>query len=190
MTNDLVSMKEIILKLREKKEERGLSLDQIIELIKADNDGFSPVKSTLSKIFREGSEDERFNYEDVIRPVARVLLDIENIEETDTDDVKTLKMFLKVKIQRIQELEQQLEKEKLKHHEKMEKERESWSKSIDFLKEQITYKDSRMNEFSNRISRLLDRLEKKDDRIEQLTDDLIQLKDIKEKIAECPYRDK
>ena len=36
-------------------------------------------------------------------------------------------------------------KEKIKHHEKLEKEREASRKSIEFLKEQINYKDKRMD---------------------------------------------
>lgn len=152
MTNDLISLKEIVLKLREKKEERKLSLDQIIELIRADNDGFAPSKSTLSKLFREGSENERFDYEDVIRPLARVLLDIETIEDTDTEDVKMLKYLLKVKMQRINELEAELAKAENKYHEKIDKEREQFHISLDFLKEQVAYKDKRMDILLHSVS--------------------------------------
>lgn len=151
MTNDLISLKEIVLKLREKKEERKLSLDQIIELIRADNDGFAPSKSTLSKLFREGSENERFDYEDVIRPLARVLLDIETIEDTDTEDVKTLKNLLKVKMAYIKKLEAELDKIDNKHHQKLEKERAQFQKSLEFLKEQVAYKDKRMDLLLNAV---------------------------------------
>ena len=187
--NELVSMKEIIIRLKAKKEELGLSYGDINERIERNGD-FALQKSTLSRIFAEDSENQRFDYEDTIRPLAKALLDIETIEETDTEDVKTLKILLKVKMERIEELERQLEKDKLTYLEKMDAEREAWGKSIDFLKSQITYKDERMNEFSVRINRLLDRLEKKDSRIEQLTDEIIQLKDIKEQIKACPYKNR
>lgn len=171
MTNDMASMRDIIIRLKEKKEERGLSLDSIIELIKEDNNGYSPVKSTLSRVFRENSEDERFSYEDVIRPLARVLFDIENIEETDTEDVKTLKLLLKIKMERIEELERQIEKDKLAYLEKMEEERQAWNRSIEFLKEQVSYKDKRMD-------LLLDAVKEKD---------IVHSK-LLEHILNCPYR--
>ena len=187
--NELASMKEIIIRLKAKKEELGLSYGDINERIEQNGD-FPLQKSTLSRIFAEDSENQRFDYEDTIRPLAKALLDIETIEETDTEDVKTLKILLKVKMERIEELERQLEKDKLTYLEKMDAEREAWGKSIDFLKSQITYKDERMNEFSIRINRLLDRLENKDSRIEQLTDEIMQLKDIKEQIKACPYKNR
>ena len=51
-----------------------------------------------------------------------------------------MKSLLKYKIQVIEDLEKQVErlkaeldKEKVKHHEKMEKERAAWGRSIEFL---------------------------------------------------------
>ena len=63
-----------------------------------------------------------------------------------------MKTLLQYKIQRIEELEQQIEqmeasfnKERLSMHEKMEHERATWGRSIEFLKEQISFKDQRMD---------------------------------------------
>ena len=170
MANDFAPMKEIVLRLKEKRDEQKLSYADINALIEANGD-YPLNKSTLSRLFSEGSENERFDYEDTIRPLAKALLDIENIEDTDTDDVKTLKMFLKVKIQRIQELEQQLEREKLKYHEKIDTEREQFRNSLDFLKEQVAYKDKRMD-------LLLDSIREKDSVHNRLL----------EHILNCPYK--
>ena len=70
------------------------------------------------------------------------------------------------KIQRIEDLEKQVEhlqsaldKEKLKSHEKLEKERERFNKSIEFLKEQVAYKDKRMDLLLDAVSEK-DRLHK------------------------------
>jgi ATP-dependent Lon protease len=78
--------------------------------------------------------------------------DIETEEETDDLDTKALKAILKYKIQRIEELESQVEhlqsalnEEKVKSHEKLDSERERFNRSIDFLKEQVAYKDKRMD---------------------------------------------
>ena len=144
MSNDLVSLEKIILRIKEKRDEQSLSYDDINELIQKNGD-YPLSKSTLSRIFAEGSEEQRFSYEDTIRPLAKALLDIENIEEDDTDDVKTLKALLKLKMQRINELEAELAKAENKYHEKIDKEREQFHRSLDFLKEQVAYKDKRMD---------------------------------------------
>ena len=70
----------------------------------------------------------------------------------DNMDVRAMKSLLKYKIQRIEELEQQIEhlqsaldKEKIKSHEKLEQERTRFNRSLDFLKSQIDLKDKRMD---------------------------------------------
>lgn len=146
----MTNTKDIILKLKEVREEKELSYNDILDLMERNGDYLS--KSTLSRVFAEGSEEIRFRYEDTIRPIANALLDIETEEETDDLDTKALKTLLKYKIQRIEELEQQIEhlntaldKEKIKYHEKLDAEREMYDRRVDFLKEQVSYKDKRMD---------------------------------------------
>ena len=66
---------------------------------------------------------------------------------------KPMKLLLKYKIQRIEELERQVvelsaarDHEKVRYHEKLDKERERSNRSIEFLKEQIALKDKRMDQ--------------------------------------------
>ena len=146
----MTNSKDLILKLKEVREEKGLSYNDILDLMEKNGDYLA--KSTISRVFADGSEEMSFRYEETIRPIANALLDIENEEETDNMDIKAMKSLLKYKIQRIEELEQQiakletaLDKEKIKYHEKMDKERGQFQKSIDFLKEQVAYKDKRMD---------------------------------------------
>ena len=146
----MTNTREIILKLKEVREEKKLSYNDILALMEKNNDFLS--KSTLSRIFSEGSEDTNFDYENTIRPIAKALLDMETIEDDDTMDIQALKTLLRYKIQRIEELEKRvkgletsLDKEKLKSHEKLEAEREQSRRSIEFLKEQISLKDKRMD---------------------------------------------
>ena len=146
----MTNSKDVIIKIKEVREEKGLSYSDILDLIEKNGDYLS--KSTLSRVFAEGSEEIKFRYEDTIRPIAKALLDIETEEETDDLDTKALKALLKYKIQRIEELEQQVEhleadlnREKVKYHEKLDKEREQSRRSIEFLKEQISLKDKRMD---------------------------------------------
>ena len=133
----MTNTRDIILKLKEVREEKNLSYNDILTLMENNNDFLS--KSTLSKVFSEGSEDLSFRYEETIRPIAKALLDMETIEEDDNMDVRAMKSLLKYKIQRIEELEHQIEqlnslidKQKIQFHEKLDEERERFNKSIDF----------------------------------------------------------
>lgn len=161
--------RELILKLKAVKEEKGLSLNRIAELVEQNGDYIS--RSSIQRVFADGSEETSFRYEETIRPIAKALLDIETIEDDDSLDIQAMKVLLKFKIQRIEELEQQLDKEKIKYHEKLEKEREQYKRSIEFLKEQVNLKDKRMD-------LLLDSVAQKDKRLNELI----------EHIMNCPYR--
>lgn len=167
----MINTRDIIVKLKEVRDEKGLSYTNILDLMEKNGDYLS--KSTLSRVFADGSEDVSFKYEETIRPIAKALLDIETIEEDDDMDVKAMKSLLKYKIQRIEELERQvkdletaIDKEKLKYHEKMDKERATFSRSIEFLKEQVSYKDKR-------IDLLLDAVHEKDKRFNDILDHIL-----------------
>ena len=164
----MTNTKEIILKLKEVRKEKDLSYGDILDLMEKNNDYLS--KSTISRVFQDGSEELSFRYEETIRPIAKALLDIETIEEDDALDVRAMKSLLQYKIQRIEELEQQIEqlecsftKERLKFHEKMEQEREQFNKSIEFLKTQVSLKDKR-------IDVLLEAVQVKDSKFDQVLD--------------------
>ena len=60
-----------------------------------------------------------------------------------------------------------LDKEKIKSHERLDTERERFNRSIDFLKEQIAYKDKRMD-------MLLDSVFKKDEQHKEMLDRLLK----------------
>ena len=155
-TNTMTNTKDIIIQLKKVREERGLSYSDILALMKDQGDCIS--KTTLSKIFSDGSEELFFSYETTLRPIANALLDIETIEEDDAMDVQAMKSLLKYKIQRIEDLENQIKElkaalngEKVKYHEKLEKEREQSRRSIEFLKDQISLKDKRMDQLLEAI---------------------------------------
>ena len=175
----MTNSRDIIIKLKEVREEKGLSYNDILALMEKNGDYLS--KSTISRVFAEGSEDETsFRYEETIRPIANALLDIETIEEDDNVDVQAMKSLLKYKNQRIEDLEREIEKlelslaeEKVKHHERLDKEREQHQKSIEFLKNQIDLKDKRMDQ-------LLDAVFKKDSQHKELLDVILS----------CPTRTK
>lgn len=168
----MVRVRDIIIKLKEVKEQKNLSYNDILELMEKNGDYTS--KATLSRVFAEGSEDQGFRYEITIRPIAKALLDIENIKDDDTTDVQALKTLLKYKSERLEELENQikelestLDKQKIKANEKLEEERERFNRSIEFLKEQVAYKDKRMD-------MLLEAVEKKDKLHEEMLEKILR----------------
>lgn len=150
----MTNTKDIIIKLKEVREEKKLSFTDILSMMESNGDYLA--KSTLSRVFSDGSEEMSFKYEETIRPIANALLDIDHIEENDILDVKALKTLLQYKNDCIRDLSRQLDREKIKRHEELDKEREQSRRSIDFLKNQIELKDKRMDQ-------LLDALLKKEE---------------------------
>ena len=172
----MINTRDIIVRLKEVKEEKGLTNADILRMIEANNDFVS--KTTISRVFAENSEETIFRYEATLRPIAKALLDIETIEDTDNSDIQAMKSLLKYKMQRIEELEQRVselealvDKEKVIYHEKLDKEREQYDRKIDFLKDQISLKDKRMDQ-------LLEAVFQKD----------VQHKELLELILSCPAR--
>ena len=135
--------KDIITKLKEVRKEKGYSLSQIVEMVET-NGGYIS-KSSVQRVFADGSEDTFFKFDETIKPIANALLNIDNIKSEDDLDTQALKVLLQYKNNRIQELETQLDKEKLKSMDKLEAERERSQRSIDFLKDQIEKKDTRID---------------------------------------------
>ena len=166
---NLPSTREVIQKLKEVRNEKGYSYTDIENLMAKNGDSLS--RSTISSVFTDGSEDDNFDYEYTIRPIAKALLDIETIEDTDELDVQAMKMLLKLKMEKIQEVEAALNKEKVKHNERVDQIREQYNKRVDFLMNQIELKDKR-------IDFLLDANQKKDELNLKMT----------EQILNCPYR--
>ena len=167
----MTNSKDIILKLKKVREEKKLSYSDILDLMEKNGNFLS--KATLSRVFAEGSEEIKFRYEDTLKPIADALLDIENIEDDDTTDVQAMKTILKYKSSRIEELESQLkdmesalDKQKIRANEKLEEERERFNRSIEFLKEQVAYKDKRMD-------MLLSAVQKKDELHEEMLEKLL-----------------
>ena len=158
------STKQIILKLKEVKEERNLSYEQIMEMCHENGDFLS--KSSVARVFQDGSENRSFNYQTTIRPIAKALLDMETIEESDTPEEQAMKIILKAKMDKILELEEQnrilkeqLADDKVKHHEKLEKERGTFYRSIEFLKHQIELKDKRIDILMDSLTKQMEKCE-------------------------------
>lgn len=154
--------RQIILKLKEVREERNLSYDKIVSMLEANGDFLS--KSSVSRVFKDGSEDKSFNYNTTIRPIAKALLDMETIEDDDSPEEQAMKIIMKAKMDRILELEEQVRElkeqlayEKLHYHEKLEKERAKFDAIIEFRSNQIEKKDARIDNLLDMLKKLMDK---------------------------------
>ena len=74
----MISTKDLIIKLKAVREEKGLSFNDIMRIMEDNGDYLA--KSTLSRVFADGSEENSFRYDETLRPIAKALLDIEDIE--------------------------------------------------------------------------------------------------------------
>lgn len=159
----MIETKELVLKLKAAQKERHLTVNDILEMTE------NRISATTIRrvIFTDGSENSSFRYEDTLRPLVKALLDMDIIEETDDSDTKALKSLLKLKIQRIEELEKQINEERVKNQNKIEKEREQYERHIKLLEEQIAKKDKRMDEMKTRY-------DKKDDQYTELVNKFLE----------------
>ena len=150
MKTKMIDTRDVILALKQVKDEKNLSLDKILALMNEKGEFVS--KTTLARVFREGSEDEIFRYEATLRPIANALLDMEEIEKDDDIDTQAYKSILKLKKDLIVELKEELDKEKDKYHDKLEKQTAHFQKSIDFLNNQIALKDKRIDQLMDLLT--------------------------------------
>ena len=134
-------------------------------LIMVENNGDYISKSTLARIFKDGSEDASFRYEETIRPIANALLDIEHYEEDDDPETLAYKSLLKLKMsvidensKKIAELQEQVKEksneEKAKYQDKLQKELDKFQRSLTFLKNQVELKDKRIDQLMDANDRL------------------------------------
>lgn len=165
----MTDTKELIAKLRAVKEDRGLSLNDIVEMT-----GKAVSKSTLQKLFSEDADETTFRYETTLKPVANALLDIDTLEADDQDNVQAMKLLLKYKSQRIEELEEtvkrlnaSLDREKIKRHEAVDEERRRAERQEELFREQLAFKDKRMDYF-------IDAMFKKDEQIQAMMDKILR----------------
>ena len=137
------SSADLIRRLKEVKEQNEITLPRIMDRMEENGDFLS--MSTLRRVFANGSEAVNFDYENTLMPIARALLNVEDIPTSQVPDAKDI-YALKAVIR--------LQGEELaKAHEL----KEHLEKRIDFLTSQIEIKDRRMDEKDEIIRRLMDK---------------------------------
>ena len=151
-----------IRRLKEIKEEQGLSISKIMEML--EEHGQYVSEATLKKVFSDGSEEKAFRMQDTIVPLADVLFDIYG-DKSGLDDVESLRQIIKEKNKMIDMFAIKLEEqnETYASKERLYEDRKAiYEKHIAHLEEQIV--------------RLQSAAERKDAMIENLVSTLLKLK--------------
>lgn len=141
--------RELIIKLKQYREEHGFSHKRIVDIVcdyaEQNNTDDYVSLSTVKRVFREGSEDDdSFNFDQTIRPIAAALLGTESVSPKAHDKDLSISL-LRYKNERIQQLEKQLEDEK-----------ELANRRVEFLKEQIAIKDRYLQKKDELITMLIE----------------------------------
>lgn len=141
--------RDLIIQLKQYRDEHGFSHKRIVDIVceyaeRNNTDDYVSL-STVKRVFREGSEDDdSFNFDLTIRPIAAALLGTESVSPRAHDKELSISL-LRYKNERIQQLEKQLEDE-----------RELANRGVDFLKEQIAIKDSYLQRKDELITMLIE----------------------------------
>lgn len=96
---------DLIFRLKKIKDEQGLSVQDIQELL--ENSGYHVSENSIRKVFAPGSEKQHFRYHDTIQPIARVLLGVYPEDDNNTE-AEALKAEIQVKDELIDHLKNQI----------------------------------------------------------------------------------
>lgn len=141
--------RDLIIQLKQYQDEHGFSHKRIVDIVceytEQNNTDDYVSLSTVKRVFREGSEDDdSFNFDLTIRPIAVALLGAESVSHKAHDKDLSISL-LRYKNERIQQLEKQLAEE-----------RELANRRVDFLKEQIAIKDGYLQKKDELITKLIE----------------------------------
>ena len=129
---ELQTSHDLVIALKKAKKEKEYTLPRIEEEIL--RTGYSVSMTTLKRVFKEGSEDTFFSVEHTLVPIARVLLDCEDVPTPEgspySADIELLKAELRVQVERNESLLQRIE---------------ILESRINFMQDQIAKKDGRMD---------------------------------------------
>lgn len=148
-----------IKRLKEIKEEQGLSVSQIMS--KMAEKGYPVSESTLKRIFAPGSEKMSFRYQESIAPVAEVLFE-EYGDTGVTDDAAELRKIIADRDKTIENLMIKIEEQ--------EKSAQQFQK---MCSERRTLLESHISDLQAEVELLRSQIEKKDKMFERIMSRLV-----------------
>lgn len=148
-----------IKRLKEIKEEQGLSVSQIMS--KMAEKGYPVSESTLKRIFAPGSEKMSFRYQESIAPVAEVLFE-EYGDTGATDDAAELRKIIADRDKTIENLMIKIEEQ--------EKSAQQFQR---MCTERRTLLESHISDLQAEVELLRSQIEKKDGMFERIMSRLV-----------------
>ena len=148
-----------IKRLKEIKEEQGLSVSQIMS--KMAEKGYPVSESTLKRVFAPGSEKMSFRYQESIAPVAEVLFE-EYGDTGSTDDAAELRKIIADRDKTIENLMIKIEEQ--------EKSAQQFQK---MCTERRTLLESHISDLQAEVELLRSQIEKKDGMFERIMSRLV-----------------
>lgn len=98
-------LKELILRMKEVKKHKHVSLQSISDA--CEKNGFPVSKTTVARVFAEGSENNNFMYEQTLKPIAQVLLGVEDpLAPPESPEAPGGEFIHEIQQQRIQEIKE------------------------------------------------------------------------------------
>lgn len=153
---ELNATQEIIVKLKAVKDKRNLSVPDIKKMV--DATGAYLSLTTLRRVFADGSEEnDSFNYEATLRPIAQVLLLTDDMTAESgivKAKLETYEAICRHKDEVINTLNRQIDALRAEHDNRC---RECEGR-MDFLMSQIKLKDARMERKDKIIDKLLEKV--------------------------------
>lgn len=153
---------EVIRQLKIVREDRGLSLQRILDMVLEAGGNISI--GTVRRVFEEGSETRNFRYEESIKPIADVLLDVQSTTiatGADAAELEALRALVRYKNSYIAELEAATSNVEAK----VQAAKDDAQLKIDFLKGQIDFKEKQMETKDRQLDERADYLRQKDEEI-------------------------
>lgn len=141
---ELKTANDLIFRLKSVREERKLSLPDIMEMIEKNNDYIS--MTTLRRVFADGSECLDFSYDKTIRPIVNALLSSEEEAPAAAAEIDLLKSVIRLKNETIDSLKERIDTIK-----------SEYDRRLAFLRDQIEKKDRRMDEKDAIIKMLMEK---------------------------------
>lgn len=137
---------EIIERLKQVRDEEGLSYQRIVDLV--EENGSHVSLSSVKRVFEDGSESYGWQYENTLKPIAAAVLGFYSPAVPATAaEADGLKAVIEYKSEKIADLEAQLARCE-----------DSYQRRLAFVKGQIELKDARIDRLHGIIERMIDAL--------------------------------
>lgn len=151
---ELTSIQEIVVSLKKVKGDR--TIPEIQKQVKAVT-GIELGDTTLRRVYRKDSEiKDSFNYDKTLKPLAETFLLTSGQDDSaeSQDRIAGLEAVFRLKNERIEELQKQIEELKAAHEARCRE----YDTRMAFLRDQIELKDQRMDRKDKIIEKLMDKV--------------------------------